>query len=82
MASPAPASAASPIAVTAEEAALFSKVLEAVNAERLACTVRVAGGWVRDKLLGLSSDDVDFVLDTVTGREFAEAIDRHLRARR
>jgi tRNA nucleotidyltransferase (CCA-adding enzyme) len=27
---------------------------------------RVAGGWVRDKLLGLESDDIDVVIDTIS----------------
>ncbi|KAL3893195.1 MAG: hypothetical protein SGARI_008323, partial [Bacillariaceae sp.] len=33
--------------------------------------VRVAGGWVRDKILGLQTHDVDIALDTCTGVEFA-----------
>ena len=31
--------------------------------------VRVAGGWVRDKLLGLPSDDIDLALDDMMGEE-------------
>ena len=31
---------------------------------------RVAGGWVRDKLLGKNSDDIDITLDNITGQEF------------
>ena len=34
-------------------------------------TVRVAGGWVRDKLLGLESDDIDVCVDTMSGESFA-----------
>lgn len=36
--------------------------------------IRVAGGWVRDKLLGLSTHDVDVALDTCTGVEFAHIV--------
>jgi tRNA nucleotidyltransferase/poly(A) polymerase len=28
---------------------------------------RVAGGWVRDKLLGINSDDIDFTVDVMKG---------------
>ena len=34
--------------------------------------VRVAGGWVRDKLMGLESDDLDIPLDNMTGDVFAQ----------
>ncbi|WBW75366.1 ATP 3'tRNA nucleotidyltransferase Cca2 [Schizosaccharomyces osmophilus] len=36
--------------------------------------VRLAGGWVRDKLLGLSSDDLDVTLKKINGIDFAKAI--------
>ena len=37
-------------------------------------TLRVAGGWVRDKLLGLTTHDVDLAVDCLTGVEFAQLI--------
>ena len=40
----------------------------------LKTTMRVAGGWVRDKLLGTESDDIDIALDDMSGPEFAEII--------
>ena len=36
--------------------------------------IRVAGGWVRDKILGLGTHDVDIALDACTGVEFANAV--------
>jgi tRNA nucleotidyltransferase (CCA-adding enzyme) len=39
---------------------------------------RVAGGWVRDKLLGKYSDDIDVALDDQTGIEFASAVQEYL----
>eukprot|EP00531_Pseudo-nitzschia_arenysensis_P017790 CAMPEP_0116153450 /NCGR_PEP_ID=MMETSP0329-20121206/21253_1 /TAXON_ID=697910 /ORGANISM="Pseudo-nitzschia arenysensis, Strain B593" /LENGTH=588 /DNA_ID=CAMNT_0003650363 /DNA_START=142 /DNA_END=1908 /DNA_ORIENTATION=- len=36
--------------------------------------IRVAGGWVRDKILGLETHDVDIALDACTGVEFAHAV--------
>jgi len=34
--------------------------------------LRVAGGWVRDKLLSLESDDIDITLDTMMGEAFVQ----------
>ena len=36
--------------------------------------IRVAGGWVRDKILGLETHDVDIALDVCSGVEFANAV--------
>ena len=35
------------------------------------CEARIAGGWVRDKLLGLASHDLDIALSSLTGHTFA-----------
>ncbi len=32
----------------------------------------MAGGWVRDKLLGMESDDIDIALDDMSGEQFAK----------
>ncbi|KAL7749689.1 CCA tRNA nucleotidyltransferase, mitochondrial [Sorochytrium milnesiophthora] len=39
---------------------------------------RIAGGWVRDKLLGLECDDMDVALDTMMGYEFAQAVNGYI----
>jgi len=36
--------------------------------------LRFAGGWVRDKLLGSASDDIDVAIDTMTGYGFGLAM--------
>ncbi|KGG50058.1 tRNA nucleotidyltransferase [Mitosporidium daphniae] len=33
--------------------------------------LRFAGGWVRDKLLGITSSDIDVSIDSMTGEKFA-----------
>lgn len=47
-------------------------------------TIRIAGGWVRDKLLGITTNDVDCSIDTMTGAAFVETlrgyVDAHRRA--
>ena len=40
--------------------------------------IRVAGGWVRDKILNQSSHDVDIALDTMSGLQFASVVQRYL----
>lgn len=36
--------------------------------------LRWAGGWVRDKLLGLQSHDIDVAINNMTGKDFAEHV--------
>ena len=40
--------------------------------------IRVAGGWVRDKILGLQTHDVDIAMDTCTGVEFATLVKSYM----
>ncbi|OEU19389.1 PolyA_pol-domain-containing protein [Fragilariopsis cylindrus CCMP1102] len=44
------------------------------NNNNKAILIRIAGGWVRDKILGLQTHDVDIALDACTGVEFAHAV--------
>lgn len=48
--------------------------IESKSSSSSSLEVRLAGGWVRDKLLGLSSDDLDVTLNKVTGVDFANSI--------
>ncbi|KAG0221656.1 CCA tRNA nucleotidyltransferase, mitochondrial [Mortierella sp. GBA43] len=40
--------------------------------------LRIAGGWVRDKLLGLSSSDIDIGVESMMGYDFANLVADHL----
>ncbi|KAL3658164.1 hypothetical protein V7S43_016794 [Phytophthora oleae] len=66
------------VKLTTAEEELFSFLLE-VAAQPAAddAILRVAGGWVRDKLLGRDSDDVDIVLDRMTGKAFADLVNSY-----
>ena len=66
------------IVLTEKEEELFSKVLAVVAHFQLKTVVRVAGGWVRDKLLSKESIDIDFALDNCTGLFFAEKLAEYL----
>jgi tRNA nucleotidyltransferase/poly(A) polymerase len=62
------------INLTPQEQGIFD-VLRAVNqAYGLNTTFRVAGGWVRDKLLGQESDDLDIALDNMTGKQLEQYV--------
>lgn len=56
--------------LTPEENSIFGVLLNVNTIYGLKTTFRVAGGWVRDRLLGKESDDLDIALDNMTGRQF------------
>lgn len=61
------------IKLTSNENGLFRTLIEMNNEKNLGTTIRVAGGWVRDKLLRLpEKNDIDFALDNITGGTFAK----------
>jgi len=40
--------------------------------------LRITGGWVRDKLLGVTSHDIDIGIDTMTGYKFGTLMKQYL----
>ncbi|KAI9916998.1 hypothetical protein PsorP6_017197 [Peronosclerospora sorghi] len=76
--SPNPNMLQSVVKLTRAEEKLFSFLLQvATQPEAMGTVLRVAGGWVRDKLLGQESEDVDIVLDRMTGRAFADLVNAY-----
>jgi tRNA nucleotidyltransferase (CCA-adding enzyme) len=69
------------VTCTPEEEAIFATLLDVVKTYDLPVTLRVAGGWVRDKLLGKNSTDIDVALDCMMGEEFAVKVNEYLAAR-
>ena len=72
-----------PIALTKRESTLVHLLLDV--SEHIGQTdglarpeLRFAGGWVRDKLLGLSSTDIDVAIDTMTGSNFGTLMKEYL----
>ena len=37
-------------------------------------TFRVAGGWVRDKILSIPNDDIDITIDNISGQEYIKSL--------
>ncbi|GAB5585264.1 CCA tRNA nucleotidyltransferase [Umbelopsis nana] len=44
-------------------------------------TLRIAGGWVRDKLLGKDSNDLDVAVSTMMGYDFATHVNEYLKSK-
>ena len=66
------------ISLTAAEQQLVQVLKGTLSRFGLKTEVRIAGGWVRDKLLGRNSNDVDVALDDTTGAAFARLVNEHL----
>ena len=60
------------LALEPQEAALFELLMKVVEDKQLPCVLRVAGGWVRDKIMGKEAHDIDIAIDTMMGQEFTQ----------
>ena len=65
--------------LTKDENKLFTVLLDSLKYNKKNTVARVVGGWVRDKLLGMSSDDIDIALDDQSGVEFANNVNAYLK---
>jgi tRNA nucleotidyltransferase (CCA-adding enzyme) len=64
--------------ISASEARVFALLREAGLAHSPPVVARVAGGWVRDKLLGLPASDIDVTVENARGVDFARYLEsRH-----
>jgi len=68
--------------ISPSEQELFDVMLRVVAECKLNTTVRVAGGWVRDRLLRTNNQkfDVDFALENMSGVEFRNHLQTWLRS--
>ena len=60
------------ISFSNRDLAIFAKIK--TIAEKYNTTARVAGGYIRDKILYLDSNDIDITVDNMTGEEFARLL--------
>ena len=67
------------IKLTQTEHKIFSLLLDLITYKKLDLTVRVAGGWVRDKILGYHCTDIDIALDKMMGQEFIVILAEYLK---
>ena len=65
--------------LTEKEKECFSIIMNILKKNNLTSAIcRVAGGWVRDKLLGKESDDIDIALNDMKGSTLANLINEEL----
>lgn len=67
------------INLTPEEQQVFSTILAIDKQFNLGQQYRVVGGWIRDRLLGVQSDDIDIALDKMTGQQFKQYAEQYAR---
>ncbi|OIW12586.1 hypothetical protein TanjilG_04750 [Lupinus angustifolius] len=60
------------------EKRIFDRLLATLRHFNLQTHLRVAGGWVRDKLLGKECYDIDIALDKMMGTEFVDKVREYL----
>ncbi|CAI8604255.1 unnamed protein product [Vicia faba] len=66
------------IDLTTIEKNIFNRLLATLTHFQLQTQLRVAGGWVRDKLLGKDCYDIDIALDNMMGTEFVDKVREYL----
>lgn len=69
------------VRLTNEENKIFNFLADVKKTFGLNVEFRVAGGWVRDKLMGKESDDIDIAISNMTGAELASYIKKHPQSR-
>ena len=67
--------------LTPEEEKLLQLLVKVKETYSKSTTIRIAGGWVRDKLIygkNTPSRDIDLVLSDISGKEFADKVVRYV----
>ncbi|CAN1814846.1 LysM domain receptor-like kinase 4, partial [Linum perenne] len=60
------------------ERKIFDRLLGTLRHFNMSTQIRVAGGWVRDKLLGKESCDIDIAIDNMLVCEFVDKVREYL----
>jgi tRNA nucleotidyltransferase/poly(A) polymerase len=66
------------IELTRVEKKIFKTLISINDKYSIGATFRIAGGWVRDKLLGNNSDDIDISIDVITGQQFCKFLKKEI----
>ncbi|PRQ19447.1 putative CCA tRNA nucleotidyltransferase [Rosa chinensis] len=61
------------------ERKIFKMLLGTLDHYKLKTELRVAGGWVRDKLLGAECNDIDIALENMMGSDFVKMVEKYMK---
>lgn len=64
--------------LTPSEKEVFTIIREVIDKHTPSTKAYAVGGWTRDKLLGVDSNDIDIMLDNISGADFAKLVTQHL----
>ena len=64
--------------LTKDESEVFSTIKQVIEKYTPSTVAYAVGGWTRDKLLGIPSDDIDIMLSNISGEDFAQMVTKHL----
>jgi len=67
--------------LTEDEKEVFGIIKNVIKTYSPHTTAYAVGGWTRDKLLGIESDDIDIMLDDCSGEYFAKLVTQYLKLR-
>lgn len=62
---------------TPDETSVFSLIKQTCNDFSPPVIARVAGGWVRDKIIGKPSDDIDIAIENATAIDFGKKLQQN-----
>ena len=66
------------ISLTNQEKQIFDLLKNVIKEKSPDTILRVAGGWVRDKLMGKNSNDIDISPDNMSGEQFANLVKSYM----
>jgi tRNA nucleotidyltransferase/poly(A) polymerase len=66
------------IKLTDHEQKIINLLKDVIATKSPDTVLRIAGGWVRDKILGKDSNDIDISVNNMSGLKFAELVNEYL----
>jgi tRNA nucleotidyltransferase/poly(A) polymerase len=64
--------------LSTDEKEIFAVIRDVIKRYTPSTQAFAVGGWTRDKLLGIKSDDIDIMLSDISGEDFARLVTQHM----